>query len=168
LSLPALLEETVRFLQTRAAAGSLRLSVDHAHAPANLRGDGARLRQVLLNLVGNAIKFTPQGGRVDVRAFKAPEGEVRIEIRDSGIGMREIDLVRAFEPFHQADGSHSRNHEGTGLGLAICDRLMRLHGGKVKLVSELGRGTIATMIIPAERCTTGTAPAEAMGRRLTA
>lgn len=168
LSLPALIEETVHFLQQRAVAGRLLLSVDHSQAPASLRGDGPRLRQVLLNLVGNAIKFTPQGGRVDIRAFKDPEGDIRIEIRDSGIGMREIDLACAFEPFHQADGSHSRNHEGTGLGLAICDRLMRLHGGKVRLISELGRGTVATMIIPAERCSTASALDDLMGRRLTA
>ena len=80
-----------------------------------------------------------------------PSGEIRIEIRDSGIGMSAAELARAFEPFHQADGTHARNHEGTGLGLAICDRLMRLHDGRVLLVSELGRGTVATVVIPAAR-----------------
>jgi signal transduction histidine kinase len=78
-------------------------------------------------------------------------GEIRIEIRDNGIGMSAADLARAFEPFQQADGGHSRKHEGTGLGLAICDRLMRLHGGRVLLTSELGRGTVATVVIPRER-----------------
>ncbi len=168
LSLPVLIEESVRFLQQRADKGGLRLSVDLTQAPSALRGDGPRLRQVLLNLIGNAVKFTPHGGRVDIRAFKGAEGDMRIEIRDSGIGMREIDLARAFEPFHQADGSHSRNHEGTGLGLAICDRLMRLHGGKVKLMSELGRGTVATVVIPAERCVSATALDNPYGTRLTA
>jgi len=167
LSLPALIEETVRVLQHRAVTSGLRLSLDLTQAPAGVRADGSRLRQVLFNLIGNAIKFTPHGGRVDIRAFRGAEGDTRIEIRDSGIGMREIDLARAFEPFHQADSSHSRNHEGTGLGLAICDRLMRLHGGKVRLVSELGRGTIATMVIPAERCATA-ASEDAGARRLTA
>jgi signal transduction histidine kinase len=167
LSLPALIEEAVRSLQQRAATAGLRVSVDLAQAPAGIYGDGPRLRQVLLNLVGNAIKFTPEGGRVDIRAYRAPDGDVRIEIRDSGIGMREIDLARAFEPFHQADSSPSRNHEGTGLGLAISDRLMRLHGGKVRLVSELGRGTVATVIIPAARCAMAAAAAPD-GRRLRA
>jgi PAS domain S-box-containing protein len=167
LSLSALIEEAVRFLQQRAVTAGLRLSIDLTAAPAEVYGDGPRLRQVLLNIVGNAIKFTPHGGRIDIRAFTGTAGEGRIEISDNGIGMREADLARAFEPFHQADGSHSRNHEGTGLGLAICDRLMRLHGGGVQLASELGSGTIATMIIPPERCSNGSSePSE--GRYLTA
>ena len=106
---------------------------------------------MLLNLIGNAIKFTPQNGRIDVRALTGAGGEIRIDIRDSGIGMSAADLARAFEPFQQADGGYDRKREGTGLGLAICHRLMRLHGGCVKLTSELGRGTVATVIIPRER-----------------
>ncbi|HLI22992.1 MAG TPA: ATP-binding protein, partial [Stellaceae bacterium] len=151
LDLPALIGDTVRFMAPRAAASGLQLSLDIANAPATILGDETRLRQVLLNILSNAIKFTPRGGRVDVRALATASGEIRIEVRDSGIGMSPGDLARAFEPFHQADGGHARNHEGTGLGLAICDRLMRLHGGRVLLMSELGRGTVATAIIPAER-----------------
>jgi len=151
VDLPALIEATMRFLAERAEAGGVRLSLDLAAAPAGVMADETRLRQVLLNLVGNAIKFTPQGGRVDVRALTSAGGEIRIEIRDSGIGMSAADLARAFEPFRQADGGHNRKHEGTGLGLAICDRLMRLHGGRVMLASELGRGTLATVLIPRER-----------------
>jgi PAS domain S-box-containing protein len=168
LSLSALIEESVRFLQQRAVAGGLRMSVDLGQAPVAVHGDGPRLRQVLLNLIGNAIKFTPHGGRVDIRAYPSADGEVKIEIRDSGIGMRETDVAHAFEPFHQADGSHARNHEGTGLGLAICDRLMRLHGGQVKLSSELGRGTIVTIVIPAERNAGAAALSNPDGKRLTA
>jgi PAS domain S-box-containing protein len=151
LDLATLIEDSVRFTAPRAAAGGVQLSLDVSGAPAAIMGDETRLRQVLLNIIGNAVKFTPQGGRVDVRAQANAGGEIRIEIRDSGIGMSAADLARAFEPFHQADGSIARNHEGTGLGLAICDRLMRLHGGRVLLMSELGRGTVATVIIPAER-----------------
>jgi PAS domain S-box-containing protein len=149
--LPALIENAARSLGSRAETGGVKLSVDLAGAPFTVTADEARLRQVLLNLIGNAIKFTPRGGRVDVRALPGVGGELRIEIRDSGIGMSTADLARAFEPFQQADGGHSRKHEGTGLGLAICDRLMRLHGGRVLLMSELGRGTLATVVIPRER-----------------
>jgi PAS domain S-box-containing protein len=151
IDLPALIENTVRFLGERAEAGGVKLSVDLGAAPAGVIADETRLRQVLLNLIGNAIKFTPKDGRVDVRALTSAAGEIRIEIRDSGIGMSAADLARAFEPFRQADGGHSRKHEGTGLGLAICDRLMRLHGGRVLLMSELDRGTVATLVIPRER-----------------
>ncbi len=151
IDLPALIENTMRFLGPRAEAGGVKLSADLAAAPASLTADEARLRQVLLNLIGNAIKFTLEGGRVDVRALTGAGGEIRIEIRDSGIGMSDAELAHAFEPFQQADGGHNRKHEGTGLGLAICDRLMRLHGGRVKLMSELGRGTLATVVIPRER-----------------
>jgi PAS domain S-box-containing protein len=151
LDLPTLIEDTVRFVAARAEAGGIRLSHDLSNAPAAILGDETRLRQVLLNIIGNAIKFTPREGRVDVRAVATASGEIRIEIRDSGIGMSAADLARAFEPFQQADGSHARHHDGTGLGLAICDRLMRMHGGRVLLMSELGRGTVATVIIPAER-----------------
>ncbi|HEY1503121.1 MAG TPA: PAS domain-containing sensor histidine kinase, partial [Stellaceae bacterium] len=151
IDLSALIENTMRFLGERAEAGGVKLSVDLASAPASVTADEARLRQVLLNLIGNAIKFTLEGGRVDVRALTAAGGEICIEIRDNGIGMSAADLAHAFEPFQQADGGHNRRHEGTGLGLAICDRLMRLHGGRVKLMSELGRGTLATVVIPRER-----------------
>ncbi len=151
IDLPALIEKMVRSLGARAEAGGVRLSADLTAAPASVIADELRLRQVLLNLIGNAIKFTPQGGRVDLRALAGADGEIRIEIRDSGIGMSAADLARAFEPFQQADGGHNRKHEGTGLGLAICDRLMRLHGGRVLLMSELGRGTVATVVIPRER-----------------
>jgi len=151
VDLPALIDNAVRSLGPRAAAGGVMLSFDVAAAPAVVVADEVRLRQVLLNLIGNAIKFTPQGGRVDVRAIGVAGGETRIEIRDTGIGMSAGDLARAFEPFQQADGGHNRRHEGTGLGLAICDRLMRLHGGRVMLESAPDRGTVATMIVPRER-----------------
>jgi PAS domain S-box-containing protein len=154
VDLPELIEATLRFLGARAEEGGVKLSADLSAAPANVIADQTRLHQVLLNLIGNAIKFTPREGRVDVRALVGAGGDIRIEIRDSGIGMSAADLAHAFQPFQQADGGHDRKHEGTGLGLAICDRLMRLHGGCVLLTSELGRGTVATVVIPRERAPT--------------
>jgi PAS domain S-box-containing protein len=165
IDLPLLIEETIRFMGPRAEAGGVQLSADFTGAPVSVQGDETRLRQVLVNLLGNAIKFTPHGGRVDVRALVGSTDEVRIEVRDSGIGMSAADLARAFQPFQQADGSHARHHEGTGLGLAICDRLMRLHGGRVLLMSELARGTVATVIIPAERNLAATGAGDQARRR---
>ena len=151
LNLPTLVEEAVRFLRQRIDAAGLQLSVDLSEAPPALCGDELRLRQVLLNLIGNAIKFTPKGGSVEIRAHEEENGDVTVAIRDTGIGMHPADLARVFDPFYQVDGGYSRNHEGTGLGLAICDRLMRLHGGRIALTSELGRGTVAAMTLPAGR-----------------
>ena len=161
IDLAELIEDALRALKARAETAGVRLSIDFGTAPASVIADEARLRQVVLNLVGNAIKFTAKGGRVDLRMLTGSGGEIRIEIRDNGIGMSAADLARAFEPFQQADGGHSRKHEGTGLGLAICDRLMRLHGGRVLLTSELGRGTVATVVIPRER----TAAMEGRGKQ---
>ncbi|HEY3917120.1 MAG TPA: PAS domain-containing sensor histidine kinase [Stellaceae bacterium] len=154
----ALIEATVRSIMPRAAASGIRLSLDLAKPLPYIFGDATRLRQVLLNLIDNAVKFTPHGGRVDLRTLLGADGDIRIEIRDSGIGMSAANLGRAFEPFHQADGGPARNHNGTGLGLAICDRLMRLHGGRVALKSELGRGTTATVMIPAARAKRAAGP----------
>ncbi len=151
LEVRQLVEEAVSSLSQRAELAGLLVSTDLGHAPDGVRGDRLRLHQVRVNLIGNAIKFTPRGGRVDIRADRDGAGDIRIEVRDSGIGMHARDLARAFEPFHQADGGNSRLHDGTGLGLAICGRLIRLHGGKILLASELGRGTAVTVILPAER-----------------
>jgi PAS domain S-box-containing protein len=140
----------LRFVERQAEAAGLALAVlappgDTAVA----HGDERRLLQILLNLVGNAIKFTPAGGSIEVEIGPAQsEGEVRIAVRDTGIGIAEEDLTRVMQPFQQVDGSASRRHEGTGLGLAICDRLVGLHGGRLSLASRLGEGTVATVHLP--------------------
>ncbi len=108
--------------------------------PSWVRGDESRLRQILLNLLGNAIKFTPAGGielAVDARA----DGRVRFEVRDTGIGISSAQLERLFEPFAQADDSISRRFGGTGLGLAISRRLVELMGGEIGVSSQPGRGS---------------------------
>jgi PAS domain S-box-containing protein len=111
------------------------------------RGDERRLRQVLINLLGNAVKFTPEGGAVDLTVTERDDAIV-IEIRDTGIGMSEQDLARVGKPFQQADSRLNRKYEGTGLGLAISDRLVRLHGGELKIASQLGHGTQVTVTLP--------------------
>ncbi|WP_298728638.1 GAF domain-containing sensor histidine kinase [uncultured Ferrovibrio sp.] len=116
------------------------------HNLPELRADRSAVRQVLLNLISNAIKFTPEEGRIVVRG-SADMREVRISIVDDGPGIAPSDLVRLGEAFYQA-GPKNQRRQGTGLGLAISRRLMGLHGGRLTIDSELGSGTTATMIFP--------------------
>ncbi|HEY8513940.1 MAG TPA: response regulator [Candidatus Binatia bacterium] len=137
-------EEAAALLAERAHAKGLELT---CHVESDLRravGDPGRLRQVLVNLIANAVKFTDVG-EVRVHASVADDDGrtllVRFEVSDTGIGIPRSALPRIFEAFTQADGSTSRRHPGTGLGLAICDRLVRLMGGQIGVDSEEGRGS---------------------------
>jgi two-component system sensor histidine kinase/response regulator len=121
----------------------LVLTIDSV-VPLALRGDPGRLRQVLTNLVGNAVKFTPQGEVVlSISAESVTDGEARLrfEVRDTGIGIGPESQSRLFQPFSQADSSTSRKYGGTGLGLAISMQLVEAMGGKIAVESELGKGT---------------------------
>jgi two-component system cell cycle sensor histidine kinase PleC len=113
-----------------------------------IRGDERKLRQVMLNLISNAIKFTPQGGRIEITDRRTAEGELTIAVRDSGVGIAAHDLERVFEPFVQADGNLDRANSGTGLGLPLSRRLMELHGGTLHLESAPGEGTAAIVTLP--------------------
>jgi signal transduction histidine kinase len=112
--------------------------------------DKRRIHQVLINLVSNGIKFTPAGGRVCVRAFRAGE-ELAISVADTGIGIAAEDIPKAFERFRQIDSRLSRKYEGSGLGLPLARQLMEAHGGRLVLESELHRGTVVTVYFPPER-----------------
>ena len=109
-------------------------------------GDPVRLKQVLTNLIGNAIKFTEQG-EVLVQCERR-EGLLRIRIKDSGIGMSTEEMGRLFKPFQQVDGSITRRFGGTGLGLALSQRLMQLMGGRILAESEKGRGSTFILEMP--------------------
>ncbi len=102
--------------------------------------DPLRLTQVLINLIGNAIKFTPTGGRIDVRIVRDGE-RVRFSVSDTGIGIPADKHALVFESFRQVDGSHTRAHGGTGLGLAIAKQLVEMHGGRIWVESEVGKGS---------------------------
>ncbi len=138
----------VRLVQQQARDATLTLSLDLPDPPPVVRGDVQRIQQVLLNLLSNAIKFTPPGGLITLRISRVANLETLIEVHDTGIGIGEKDLKRVTEPFFQAATGHRRRHEGTGLGLAVCDRLVKLHGGRLVLKSEVGHGTVATVVFP--------------------
>ncbi len=114
-----------------------------------LRADFEKIRHVVENLCGNALKFTPAGGRVRLHIAGAPEGDgVLISVEDTGIGIAPADRQRIFERFVQADSSVSRKYSGTGLGLALAREYVEMHGGTIAVESELGRGSIFTVRLP--------------------
>jgi signal transduction histidine kinase len=139
------LQEVLKLVSGRARGKGLTVSAAVSdQARGGLRGDPARLRQVLLNLVANAIKFTERGEvTVRVNVTEASEHEVRLlfEVQDTGIGLAPEALARLFQPFVQADGSITRKYGGTGLGLAICKQLIEMMGGRVGVESEPDKGS---------------------------
>ena len=158
-ALRSLVEDTVELLAPRAQAKGLEIA-SHVEdgVPDGLVGDAARLRQVLLNLAGNAIKFTETGGvalLVEPAADAGPGAgtlpagsAITFRIRDSGIGIAATDRSRIFEEFEQAEGDVNRRFGGTGLGLAICRRLVAAMGGEIGVESELGAGSTFSFTLP--------------------
>src|SRR5256885_2095461 len=143
--LPKVVHATATLLAVRAREKHLELTVDvPPDVPHLVRGDPTRVRQVLMNLIGNAIKFTEEG-EVDISAAcVATHGErasVRFRVRDTGIGIPEQQRAAIFDEFTQADASMTRRYGGTGLGLAIARRLVALMGGDLTVTSEVGRGS---------------------------
>jgi two-component system, sensor histidine kinase and response regulator len=144
LSLRAIVESVVETLAPQARRKSLSLAcfVD-PDLPAVIKGDPVRLRQILFNLIGNAIKFT-ESGHVVVEAGPVAAGagsRLRVAVRDTGIGMDETALKRLFKPFSQADSSTNRRYGGTGLGLSICKHLVELMGGRIAVASAPAKGS---------------------------
>ena len=119
---------------------------DNPNCHTRRRGDSLRLRQVLFNLVGNAVKFTEQGW-IEITLNELPHG-IRMQVIDTGIGIPVDHLPNLFQPFNQADTSDTRAHGGTGLGLAITKRLVELMGGELTLTSQVSKGTTVTIDLP--------------------
>ena len=149
--LTSLVQSVTELLSPRAAHKGLEIACYVApDVPTRLRGDEARLRQVLLNLAGNGVKFTEEGG-VSIEVTLAPghaEPVLRFDVRDTGIGIAPAAQGRIFEEFAQADDSRARSHEGTGLGLAIVRRIVRVMGGEVELSSKPGAGSVFSFELP--------------------
>jgi signal transduction histidine kinase/DNA-binding response OmpR family regulator len=165
--------QTLKTLASRAFQKGLDLNYDIASAvPDHVLGDPGKLRQVLINLVGNAIKFTPEGDvSVTVALDEADPGRISFAVADTGIGIPEEKRERIFEPFTQADGSTTRNYGGTGLGLTISQRVVALMGGRIQVESAEGKGStfrfsILLQPIEAEPAAAGQAPGVLAERRV--
>lgn len=141
-----MIEQVIRIVRGRAEDNRLQLVYDPVDAP-EIDADPRAVKQVLLNLMTNAIKFTPEGGVVSVDVVSKSAGLI-ISVSDTGIGIAQEDIDRLAKPFEQIESKHSRQHEGTGLGLALSKSLVELHGGNFKIESMPGEGTTVTFTLP--------------------
>lgn len=140
-----LMEEVIELIAKQAQQKGLELGyLLHPDLPERIKGDSLRLRQILINLIGNAVKFTEKGEvAIRIASFKGDDGNLflRFEVTDTGIGMNQDAVQHVFESFAQADPSTTRKYGGTGLGLAICKQLVGLLGGEIGVASQQGKGT---------------------------
>lgn len=139
--------DSVRALEVLAAKSHVCFSVHVFDGVSLLIADDKRLRQMVLNLLSNALKFTPAGGEINIDAYRRGQC-IAISVSDTGVGMREEDIAVALEPFGQVENRTLPNSQGTGLGLPLTKQLAELHGGTLELESRPGRGTTVTILLP--------------------
>ena len=154
------IDAACELIRIRAEAGGVELICNTpAYLPC-IYADQRKLKQIVLNLLSNAVKFTPVHGRVEISSELQPGVGLLIVVRDTGIGIAKNDIPRVLEPFVQVESSLSRRHEGTGLGLPLVDALTRLHGGQLRIESNLGVGTVVTVTFPPHRVLPASQPAK--------
>jgi len=146
-----LLESCWRMLAQQAQEKGLEFVLLPAEQPLVLWADQRLMRQTLLNLFSNAVKFTPDGGHIETRVSRSEDGDVVITVKDNGIGMTAKEVKVAFEPFAQADDPLTRQYEGTGLGLSLSKSFVELHGGRIHIESTPDIGTSVALSFPASR-----------------
>src|SRR5215467_6818597 len=145
-SLPGAIDNALTLVRERASRRGIRLGqgIDDRVGP--IRGDERKVKQVLLNLLSNALKFTPENGRIDVRAA-VNDGIAEISVADTGVGIAAEDQEAIFEEFRQV-GMADKKVEGTGLGLALSRKFIELHGGRIWVKSQSGEGSTFTFTLP--------------------
>jgi PAS domain S-box-containing protein len=148
--LDALVSQVARLMREQAQQAGVHLAAALDPTLPRLRGDARAIKQILLNLVSNAIKFTPRDGAVTIAAL-ADAGGLALRVTDTGIGIAPDDIARLMQPFTQLETAEVRRHTGTGLGLALVQAMAELHGGAVTIASEPGRGTEVAVRLPASR-----------------
>jgi signal transduction histidine kinase len=145
--LPLAIDNARTFVRERATKHGINLDVTVDERLGDYVGDERKIKQILLNLLSNAVKFTPEGGRIGIKARQA-DGSVEISVSDTGIGISPEDQAKIFEEFRQVGTDYAHKTEGTGLGLTLAKKFVELHGGKIWVQSELGKGSTFTFTLP--------------------
>jgi Amt family ammonium transporter len=151
VNMAEMLEAVRRLVEENANQAGVTLAVLEDEILPSLKADQRVVRQVLINLTGNAIKFTERGGTVQIEARVEQDGRFALVVRDTGIGMNRAEVRRAMEPFTQLNAAYNKKHPGTGLGLPLVKAMMHLHGGSLTIDSMTGNGTTVTARFPEDR-----------------
>ncbi len=145
--LPLAIENARTFVRERATRHGITLEVAVDERLGEFVGDERKIKQILLNLLSNAVKFTPEGGRIELKARQA-DGSVEISVSDTGIGISPEDQETIFEEFRQVGADYAQKREGTGLGLTLAKKFVEIHGGRIWVESEVGKGSTFTFTLP--------------------
>jgi signal transduction histidine kinase len=145
--LPLAIENARTFVRERATRHGINLDLDVDERLGEFVGDERKIKQILLNLLSNAVKFTPEGGRIGIKARQA-DGSVEISVSDTGIGIAPEDQPKIFEEFRQVGSDYAHKSEGTGLGLTLAKKFVELHGGRIWVESEVGKGSRFIFTLP--------------------
>jgi two-component system, NtrC family, sensor kinase len=145
--LPLAIENTRTFVRERVTRHGINLDVTIDERLGDFLGDERKIKQVLLNLLSNAVKFTPEGGRIGINA-KQTDGMVEMSVSDTGVGISAEDQTKIFEEFSQVGNDSAKKVEGTGLGLTLAKKFVELHGGRIWVSSELGKGSTFSFTLP--------------------
>ena len=154
IQVPELCRSVIHIVKGRADEAGITLIRRLPENPPYLLADPRSLKQMLLNLMSNAIKFTTSGGTVDLVASIGADGGFQFDIRDTGVGISAENFDRVLSPFGQVDTAHARDHQGTGLGLPLVKAFIEMHGGRIEIVSEVDEGTTVSLFFPPERTRT--------------
>jgi signal transduction histidine kinase len=151
INIEEIIEESLIFIKEKCLKHGITLSIDIKDGISEIEADRKRLKQVLVNLLTNAAKFTPDGGSITVRVRSREDDYIEFSVEDTGIGIKEEDIPKLFQPFQQLNTIYKKKQPGTGLGLAICKRIVETHGGKIWVESEFGKGSNFKFIIPVHK-----------------
>jgi signal transduction histidine kinase len=146
--LPLAIDNARTFVRERATKHGINLDVKVDERLGDFVGDERKIKQILLNLLSNAVKFTPEGGRIGINA-RQTDGGVEVSVTDTGIGIAPEDQAKIFEEFRQVGGDYAHKKEGTGLGLTLAKKFVELHGGRIWVESEVGKGSTFSFTLPA-------------------